>query len=582
MPRGLSPAEKREYVQRQKEKKVKTPPFVGPKTGHIDYKAQPPAKPTEPQTRPLTTEERERRRRITTREQQIQKTYEEAPVVRTKVREDGRFVFKEFYKPTPKQAQRIVELAKGLPPEKRAKYIVEPSPPKEEPKGIAETLVSVRMEDVQSFIATGLADIAGLKGEKRERFLGTHAKLTSTLQPKLVTGKPMPMFGEPVQTIGGMVAPFETIVYGGERLISAGITRHEPITPRPPPTVTGGLVGTALGAPSELQKVEEYGASYVAGTILGDVVLGYLAGKGAEKVWAVSKKIPVLKKAPIFLERAKYGVVEKIVKRAPERIQKWYYGPYYKEWKMSQQLVFEKKPFAGYKEFYLTTETMLPTKPPAEQWLLKMRGTPSTPFSKTLEMAISRGGGMGGLASTQQIVVTEYAKRNPFALTHYPITEPSMHITTGGLTSMLFGFGATTGLKAFGYQPITPERAIVKQRQLPKVKKIERLAPGQAVTPFLQPLTRQEPTQILKPQQAVKVAQIQKVLQQQQLRQRTQQLQRQLQTRQQLQVPRLFAPSRPSRKRKKKKKDSMFGLYGRYPRFYPLATSEDVLKMVIG
>jgi len=299
-------------------------------------------------------------------------------------------------------------------------------------------------------------------------------------------------------------------------------------------------------------------------------------------VWAVSKKIPLAKKAPLFLERAKHSVVEKVVKHAPERVQKWYYGPAYKEWKMSQQLVFEKKPFAGYEEFYLTTETMLPTKPPAEQWLLKTRGTPTTPFSKTLEMAITKGRGLGGLASTQQIVVTEYAKRTPFDLMHYPITEPSARMATGGLTSMLFGFGVTTGLKTLGFQPITPKKTIVKQRPMQKIKQVERLAPTQVLTPFLQPVTRQEPTQILMPQQAVKVAQIQKVLQQQRLQQRTQQLQRQLQTRQQVQVPRLLSPGRPSRKRRKKRKDDLFGLYGRYPRFYPIATAKEVLKMVVG
>jgi len=250
---------------------------------------------------------------------------------------------------------------------------------------------------------------------------------------------------------------------------------------------------------------------------------------------------------------------------------------------MSQQLVFEKKPFAGYKEFYLTTETMLPTKPPAEQWLLKTRGTPTTPFSKTLEAAISKGM-PGGLSATQQIVVTEYAKRTPFDLMYYPITEPSARIATGGLTSMLFGFGVATGLKAIGYQPtkeflaVTPKKISVPQRQLPTIKEIIGLELSQIQKQFLKPVQIQEPSQILRIQQAQKTIQIQKQIQRQQMKQI--QIQRPRLIRQQMQIPKWLTLGRPSRKRKKKKKKSQFGLYGRYPRAYPIATAKEVLEML--
>jgi len=242
-------------------------------------------------------------------EKQIQFIYSQAPVV-TKSTARGKPVSYQ-YVPTPEQQQQIIALAKQLPPEKAEKYITIPEV-KEEPKGLAEQLLGFDIKGFEKFIAVGLADLVGLTGEAQEKFYKRVEETPtgwSYIQPRLVTGEPMPFFGEPVQAIAGVVAPFESAVYGGERLVSAFITKHEPITPRPPPTYIGGVVSTALGDPSQYMAAEEYGASYMAGTILGDVLLGYVIGKGIAKT-PIAK--PILK------------LEEKIIGKLPAQLKKYF------------------------------------------------------------------------------------------------------------------------------------------------------------------------------------------------------------------------------------------------------------------
>lgn len=239
-------------------------------------------------------------------EYRIKKIYEEAPVVRTKVREGKRFVFKEYYKPTPEQAEKIVELAEELPPEKREKYIVEAPRPKEEPKGIGEILGGL---SVQTPIFEFVAGITGLKGKKKEAFKEYYFEVQPKVAPQL---RPV----EPIKFVGGVVTSVESAVYGGERLVSTYITHHEPITPRPPPTVTGGVIGTLLGRSSELERAKEYGGEYMAGSILGDILLSYATSWGMGKAWAGAKWVGGKVKAVPY---GRYGgkAADFIVSRAP-------------------------------------------------------------------------------------------------------------------------------------------------------------------------------------------------------------------------------------------------------------------------
>jgi len=483
-------------------------------------------------------------------EQQIQQVYEESPV---KVQKKPG-IKKPYYAPTPKQQQQIIELAEQLPPEKRAKYITYEEP-KAEPKGIAETLMGTVI-DVRTKVP--ISTIEELTGEKGV--------------PRWFPIAPAYGFAAPVGA--GTVASVESLVYGGERLVSHFVTHHEPITPKPPPTQISGIIGASLGDPTEIHKVEEYGPFYAAGTVAGDILLSYVTGKGMEKAWAGLKKIPIVKKAPLAAESLKHGVMETIMKKAPERLQKWYYGPYYKEWKISQKLVWEKPPFAGYKEFYLTTETMLPTRPPAEQWLLQTRGTPTTPFSKTLEAAISKGGGMGGLAATQQVVVTKYAKLSPFEMMYYPVSDVSVRTGESLIKNLLVG-ASLVGLKGLATQHLKPypsAELISYPVSTPTIKPI--IDSASIVSPIMSP--------IVSPVQDVKVSQVQEVtqIQRQQLKQL--QIQRQSLVRQQIQIPDWLMLDRPTRRRRKKKGTKPSGFYGRYPRFYPVKGARETLEMLVG
>lgn len=257
---------------------------------------------------------------------------------------------------------------------------------------------------------------------------------------------------------------------------------------------------------------------------------------------------------------------------------------------MSQELLWEKKPFGGYKEFYLTTETMLPTKPPAEQWLLKMKGVRTTPFSKTLEAAITKGKGLGGLAATQQLLVTEYAKRTPFELMHYPITWPSGKLATGGLTRMLLGVGIATSLKAFAAltkKEHVTRRVVVPQRIFPRVESLVEMQPIHRHKQVMKTWHKQ----ILKTGQVMQLTQVQKQVLGIQQVQKTVQLQKQLSKLAQMQlfypkllqkpararVPRLRLP-KVSKKRQKRK--SMFGAW--YFKRHRIATPKELVRNLMG
>jgi len=71
---------------------------------------------------------------------------------------------------------------------------------------------------------------------------------------------------------------------------------------------------------------------------------------------------------------------------------------------------FGRNPLKKYETATFRENVMAPleVQPQAETWFIKTRGTPTTPMSKTLEAAVSRGRSLGGLAGTQQIVVSDY------------------------------------------------------------------------------------------------------------------------------------------------------------------------------
>jgi len=525
-------------------------------------------------------------------EQQIEAIYQEAPVVRTRPAR-GKPV-KQYYEPTPEQAEKIIELAVQLPPEKQAKYIVVPTEPKSrrltapgEPfpsypsyrgYGVTPiTIISAKWQKIEPLAIREVRESVGEVGLTRTLMKGAEALQAAkpwsmeARYPYMRTpmGEAEKFWAREAGYVpAGFVGTFERYVRGDIPTPSTAVLE---------PIFDGGKL-------SEAQFLLEH-PGYAFGGFIGEYAQAkYIWGPALQKAWSGLKRVPIVQKVPISIEKAKHSVVESIISKAPERIQKWYFGPYWKEWKVSQQLVWEKKPFVGYPEFYLTTETMLPTRPPAEAWFIKFRGTPTTPFAKTLEAAIAHGKGLGGLAATQQIIVTDYAKHVPFSFTQYPITESSMRVATQSLTASLFGVGFSAMLRRFA----VPTKEVVTK---PSVRPLEvsQTRAEQFLREHLLPVETQivTPIQEVTPIQKLEAEQTQ-VLQTQQVQQTMQQqvqglrqVQRQLYQRQQLtrmRVPEIF---RPMRKRRKRERETPFGLFGRYKRQYPVMPPKKALKFLL-
>ena len=99
------------------------------------------------------------------------------------------------------------------------------------PKGIAQTILEFD-------IPTYFADVMGLKGEKRERYLGITGTLTSPIHVL-----PAP-FGTPVESVAGLVAYPESLVHTGTAFMGVQL----PTRPPPPPGTTKGYtMGYAMG-----------------------------------------------------------------------------------------------------------------------------------------------------------------------------------------------------------------------------------------------------------------------------------------------------------------------------------------------
>lgn len=261
MPRGLAPSEKREYVQRYYEEKeeeptptlqlapkpaptpTEMPPFVGPKTGRIHYQAQP------------TTKEE-------AIEREIMSVYKQAPIVEqpdiyARVR-GGKVPTQQVYAPTPKQEEQIISLAMQLPPEKRAKYLVEPPSWKE----------------------TTVTGAIYREGEKTP-VVGVH--------------------------LGGSISQDITMAFSGFVGVFESWLRPEV------PSPTGAVVGLAVGRPQQFQAYrEELHAGYLVGGLFGTYVEAKAMGFAAKKVWAGIKVVtPEFIKHPIY-QTVKFGRVAKL------------------------------------------------------------------------------------------------------------------------------------------------------------------------------------------------------------------------------------------------------------------------------
>lgn len=122
----------------------------------------------------------------------------------------------------------------------------------------------------------------------------------------------------PLAPVAGVIASFESPIYTVGRLLGFK-------TPRPPPTFTGGLIGSMIQtgmaggllkvgwqSTEELKQVEQYGSEYTVGSIIGDIWFSYLLTKTAQVASkGVSKTVPV---ATRIIKKAGSITTEKIVK----------------------------------------------------------------------------------------------------------------------------------------------------------------------------------------------------------------------------------------------------------------------------
>lgn len=322
---------------------------------------------------------RERAREIYYTEKEIQQVYASSPIV-TRGTSRGKPVTR-YYKPTPEQQAKILELAQKLPEERRKKYVAYEEAP-EERKGVAENLMTTITDVKRAIPISVIEEMTGEKGV-----------------PRWMPIAPAYGFAAPVGV--GAIASVEAQVYGGERLVSHFVTHHEPVTPRPPPTHVSGVIGVALGDPTEMQKVEEYGPFYAAGTVGGDIAIAYLTGKGMEKAWSGLKKIPVVKRGPQYVEK----VGTQVIKKLPKRLQRYFV----------QEELIGRRPTAIARQKYsamklgkfgvrrtpsITIENLSKSWAKGTQFV---SGTAHTPFSVTLSKVTDRGGLLLASPSIQRL-----------------------------------------------------------------------------------------------------------------------------------------------------------------------------------
>ena len=338
--------------------------------------------------------------------------------------------------------------------------------------------------------------------------------------------------------------------------------------PTPPMPVSAGL-GALLGSPGELAEFEKVSPEYQMGAWMWELGEAWAIGKGTQYVWKGVKKIPGVGKLSSKISTTwERHVTEPFMKCMPKFIQKRYYGPEYTARIAERGLVWEKKPFVGYAEFYAQIEREVATRPPAWSYSVFKGGKTTTPMAYTLERAITKGKPLGGLAATQQIVVTETAKRT--------FLQPSRLFTEGLQIGTRRGWGISPLLFSAGVS------SLLKLKTTARVKDIQT---GKIAFRLRQPqLTRLE--QVLESKQIVRTKQIQ-VLNVQQI---SKQVQKQMQTTMQitLRPPRITKqtfklrpfrlPKFPKRKRRRVKG---FGEEWFF-KLHPLATPKEMAAQLFG
>lgn len=486
-----------------------------------------------------------RERRI---EQQIQQVYKDAPVV-TKGTSRGKPVTR-YYEPTPEQQKKIVELASQLPKEKAEKYVTYEEVP-QQPKGIAETLMGTII-DVRTKIPK--ETITSLTGESEV--------------PRWFPIAPAYGFAAPVGA--GAVASVESLVYGGERLVSHFITHHEPITPRPPPTQTGGIIGAALGDPSELEKVQEYGGFYAAGTVAGDILLAYGIGKAVEKPttkliqWAAKTKAGqyVSSKIPSKLKNLFYKTELEVQRRydphAQYALKQARYRPHYGLKSDLGKFIQSTEVKGGlvHTPYASTLEKTIKVPTKTGQILLQKSTQEATKQLPTLTLTKTVSPVIKAVAPK---IVTEISK-----ITLKELVSPFVWAGTKFPSILKTDIWTETSVKVKPYP-------IISSTEKAELEKLSKTIPKSIVE------TSIIPSQI----PVVDVSPIQEVQQVQRQELKQMQAQSQMLVKQQIQVPKFYKDDfLKLRRRKKGTKPS--DLFGREKRAYPILGAKQTLKKLIG
>jgi len=334
--------------------------------------------------------------------------------------------------------------------------------PKEK-KGIAESILSLPFP---SYKGPSLMGIISPETKK--------IPLTATTSEfRRITGKTV----HPLSGFAGLIASVESPVYILGRL--AGFR-----TPRPPPTLTGGLIGKGLQAgvgwkSTELERTMAYGPEYAVGTIFGDIFVSYATGKAVSKVakplttrvtaktqsWLTEKYI---EKGPLAWKGWKEKAVMKVTGARPylargEVVLPSLIEPVSLSQLQASQLSWELTQAPGVGGVWLRNIGLAPTKTKVLPHLIARGGAISIGYLR--ELGFEEPMWKRGLLPyvTQQQV------------TRMGITPhiPKMIGVTGkkGISQFLFGMGLTTIVKA---RPPTKVRQLTPVTLQPIRKRKER------------------------------------------------------------------------------------------------------------
>lgn len=375
----------------------------------------------------------------------------------------------------------------------------------------------------------------------------------------------------PLAFAAGFVASGENLAYSLAQL--RGME-----TPSIPSTFISDTIGLATGTSQLSRNVERYGRGnlqdYYLGSGLGDILISYGIGKVISK--AVVKP---LSETSLGKE---IGYQFKV--HAPKPLLRLAYGKAGAEYIVAERQTFFKTQTLimgaegqvlhipdtmdkNYLRDLFTTEG----GGGAEDFpLLKTRGKSITPMSKTLSKAL----GQTDTALRQSNLVTlvpiprTIATNVPITAIEFGVTPISESMEMGigtatklGLTTRMQTQSTITRMKTRA-ETIPSRLTRMKQRSsffnIPQLKANARAFQELEVEPIS--LQRGQVRQA----QAQMIAQPLRTIQKLQLRSRP------------------FSDEFPLRKRKRKMKGDKYAFIGRYRRQYPLATPEDIRKMMIG